>query len=173
MRYVLLISMFVASVASAELTAPQKQAIKTYAQNNNIRDIAALRDKLNTAPQTGTTTNTVQVSREQWEKQLITGFKTVAQNAGITRADLDDSAIVRTKLATWANGLTAANREAAQVNIIPLFWIAYDRYRSQDPATINADNVSYQTLTPTYGTAPRVTLGLPELSAQDCEDALK
>jgi len=144
------------------LTPVQRTELKTRvdeAKAQGYRDTSAILTKLATPPQTGTTTNTVTQAREQWEKQLINGFKTVAQNAGITRADLDDSAIVRTKLATWANGLTAANREAAQVNIIPLFWIAYDRYRSQDPATIDADNVSYQTLTPVYGT-PIITFPL-------------
>jgi hypothetical protein len=169
MKYILAILLF-PSLALA-LTPAQRTELKTRVDESKalgIRDTSAILTRLASAPQTGTTTNTVTQAREQWEKQLINGFKTVAQNAGITRADLDDSAIVRTKLATWANGLTAANREAAQVNIIPLFWIAYDRYRSQDPATIDADNVSYQTLTPVYGT-PIITFPITGADVEDVQ----
>jgi hypothetical protein len=172
MRYVLVLLAITPSICFG-LTAQQKQTIKTYAQTNGITNLQQLRDALNVAPQTGTTTNTVQVAREQWEKQLITGFKSVCQAASITFADLATAGTVRTKLGTYVQGLTAANREEFQVITAPLFWIAYDRFRSQDPATIDANNTSYQTVTPTYGTAPRVTLGLPELSAQDCEESLK
>jgi hypothetical protein len=155
------------------LTPEQKLTVKTYAQQQGITNLQQLRDVLNNAPQTGTTTNTINVPREQWEKQLITGFKTVCTAAGITFADLAKAGTVRTKLAAYAQGLTAANREEFQVITAPLFWIAYDRFRSQDPATIDADNITYQTQTPIYGTAPRVTLGLPELTNDDCEAALK
>jgi len=173
-RYLLALLMLSSISTSAfGLTPQQKQSIKTYAQTNGITNLQQLRDALNVAPQTGYTTNTVTQAREQWEKQLITGFKTVCQGASITFTDLATAGTVRTKLATYAQGLTAANREEFQVITAPLFWIAYDRFRSQDPATLDANNVSYQTVTPTYGTAPRVTLGLPELSAQDCEESLK
>ena len=168
MRYVLVLLAITPSICFG-LTAQQKQTIKTYAQTNGITNLQQLRDALNVAPQTGYTTNTVTQAREQWEKQLITGFKTVCQAAGIVFADLANSATVRTKLGTYAQGLTAANREEFQVITAPLFWIAYDRFRSQDPATMDADNVSYQQLQPTYG-SPIITF---PITGNDVEDVQK
>jgi hypothetical protein len=166
-----LLILFLSASTSFALTPTQRTELKTRvdeAKAAGVRDTSKILERLVIAQQTGTTTNTVTQAREQWEKQLITGFKMVCTAAGITFANLATAGTVRTKLATYAQGLTAANREEFQVITAPLFWIAYDRYRSQDPATIDADNVSYQTLTPVYGT-PIITFPITGADVEDVQ----
>lgn len=171
MKRIIALAILFAPLTGFALTPAQRAELKTRVdelRSQGYRDTSVILNKLVTPQQTGLTTNTVTQSRDQWDKQLINGFKTVCTAAGITFADLATVGTVRTKLATYVQGMTAANREEFQTITAPLFWIAYDRFRQIDPAVIDADRTSYQTTTPTYA-APVITFPITGADVEDVQ----
>ena len=125
MRIAFLILFLIPSAMLADLSSAVATARATVGP-----DTSRIVKWLDTDIQTGTTPpNIVTVQRDQWDAQKRQVLKTVAQSAGIVKADLQNAETIKTKIETWIGGLSNANREAAEATLLPVFWIAYNELR--------------------------------------------
>ena len=132
-----------------------KEWVSTQSNKNTLSLVIAAFKQ----PRTGTTPpDIVQVPREQWDSQKRSAIRYVMAQAEIAFADLQNAVTVRNKLALWVRGLAEVNDKTdVLATYIPVFWLAYDEYRSTDISEENDDTYPVdEGSQPIYGDSPAV-----------------
>ena len=115
------------------MTAQQITDLKTLQATSGIRDLQLAANWANDASKSGSITSTTAPNvvsvHDLWTQQRISNAKAVLTGAGITRSEVTtcDAASIATKVTTWINAQTAAQRPLFTIKAGAFFALLFDR----------------------------------------------